>query len=272
MLSFDITQSWPLSIELWIASGCTYLYLISLWNYLSFLEILPLKKLSTSIKWMENSFCNRKESVSWRKFKIFVPTWAGSWCFRPLNVGTCCIINGTRFPYYTSLTWSTIWWACGNDNLLVQIKPKNLNLNGFETEKEKNGNWQSECLPLPPTSRRVSKTVLQSGIFCGWEHAHNTQMYAHSHQTTSQIGPSSYRDYCHCCTPAGSRHCMCVRLYSAHQCATAQSSRYWVTHSCQRGGGGSPLDCSLRSAQWAPAGWGQICPRLSPNVPPAWRA
>jgi len=79
MLSFDIAQPSPFSIELWVTSGCSYLYLISLCSYFSFLETLLLKKLSISIKWMENSFCNRKESVSWRIFQIFVPKWARSW-------------------------------------------------------------------------------------------------------------------------------------------------------------------------------------------------
>jgi len=54
---------------------CTYPYRILRSSYFSFLEILPLDKLSVLIKWMENSFCNRKESVSWR----FVPKRARSW-------------------------------------------------------------------------------------------------------------------------------------------------------------------------------------------------
>jgi len=35
------------------------------------------------------------------------------------DVGACYSITGTRFPYYISL--STIWWARGNCDLLVQI-------------------------------------------------------------------------------------------------------------------------------------------------------
>ena len=79
MILFNSTHSSPFSIGPWVTSGCTYSYLISHCSYLSFLEILPLEKLSVFIKWMEHSFCNQKESVLWRIFKIFVPKWARSW-------------------------------------------------------------------------------------------------------------------------------------------------------------------------------------------------
>ena len=64
-----------------------------------------------------------------------------------ISPGACYSITGTRFPCYISL--STIWWARGNGNLLVQIEPKI----GFESETVKNGYRQSGYLPPPPKSR-----------------------------------------------------------------------------------------------------------------------
>jgi len=72
MLSFDMTQSSPFIIELWITSGCTYLYLILLSRCFSFLEILPLKNLSSSIEWMEIHFVIEKNQFR-GIFEICVP-------------------------------------------------------------------------------------------------------------------------------------------------------------------------------------------------------
>ena len=69
MLSFDITQSSPFSIKLWVTSGFTYLYLISLCSYFSFLETLPLKKLSISIDGWKIHFVIEKKQFCGEYFK-----------------------------------------------------------------------------------------------------------------------------------------------------------------------------------------------------------
>jgi len=66
MLSFNITNSSPFSLKLWVTSGFTYPYLFLHGSYSSFLEMLPLAEREKFMKWMPKTLCNRKESVSWK--------------------------------------------------------------------------------------------------------------------------------------------------------------------------------------------------------------
>jgi len=69
MLLFDITQSSPLSIELWVTLGCTYLYLILLCSYFSFLESLPLKNFQFQSNGWEIHFVIEKNQFRGEVFK-----------------------------------------------------------------------------------------------------------------------------------------------------------------------------------------------------------
>jgi len=66
MLSFNITNSSPFSLKLWVTSGFTYPYLFLHGSYSSFLEMLPLAEREKFMKWMQKTLCDRKESVSWK--------------------------------------------------------------------------------------------------------------------------------------------------------------------------------------------------------------